>query len=268
MPADLRAHARYPETLFRVQAEIYRTYHMLDPQAFYNKEDLWDLARYGPAAGADTAAGEPDLRGGHPARTDKPEFLLMTPFTPRNKDNLIGLMLARCDGEQSRRDRRAAALQAGADLRADADRRAHQPGPEHFQGPDALEPAGLAGAARARSLVLPVGDTFLYVEPIYIQATEARMPQLKKVVLRNGNRLIYADTYDQAIAQLGTGAPPPATQVAAIPPPPAASPPAVVPSDRKLESVRNHLRRYRDLMGRGQWAEAGKELESIESELK
>ena len=57
MPADLRRHARYPETLFRVQAEIYRTYHMLDPQAFYNKEDIWDLARY-------TAAqqGQPEAR--------------------------------------------------------------------------------------------------------------------------------------------------------------------------------------------------------------
>ena len=56
MPADLRAHARYPETLFRVQAEIYRTYHMLDPQAFYNKEDLWDLARHASGAGRTAAS--------------------------------------------------------------------------------------------------------------------------------------------------------------------------------------------------------------------
>lgn len=94
------------------------------------------------------------------------------------------------------------------------------------------------------------------------------MPQLKKVVVAVGNRLIYSDSYDQAIAQLGTGAPPPAAQVAAIPPPSEAAPRAVALSDRKLESVRNHLRRYRSLMGQGQWAEAGKELESLESELK
>ena len=95
------------------------------------------------------------------------------------------------------------------------------------------------------------------------------MPQLKKVVVAVGNRLIYSDSYDQAIAQLGTGAPPPATQVAAIATPPtAAPPPAVTPPDRKLESIRNHLHRYRSLMGQGQWAEAGKELESLESELK
>ena len=60
---------------------------------------------------------------------------------------------------------------------------------------------------RGQTLVLPVGDTFLYVDPIYIQATEARMPQLKKVVLAVGNRLIYADTYDEALAQLAAGSP-------------------------------------------------------------
>ena len=64
MPADLRAHARYPEILFRVQAEIYRTFHMLDPQSFYNKEDVWDLARFVAGTERTAAAGEPDLRGG------------------------------------------------------------------------------------------------------------------------------------------------------------------------------------------------------------
>ena len=71
MPADLRAHARYPETLFRAQAEIYRTFHMLDPQAFYNKEDLWDLARNVQGQDARPAAGDADLRGGHAARRDQ-----------------------------------------------------------------------------------------------------------------------------------------------------------------------------------------------------
>ena len=68
MPADLRRHARYPETLFRVQAEIYRTYHMLDPQAFYNKEDVWDLARTRPAQDRRRRAGDSDLRGGDACR--------------------------------------------------------------------------------------------------------------------------------------------------------------------------------------------------------
>jgi len=95
MPADLRAHARYPETLFRVQAEIYRTYHMLDPQSFYNKEDLWDLARHTTAQGAGAEPVTPTYVMASLPGQDKPEFLLLVPFTPRNKDNLIGLMVAR-----------------------------------------------------------------------------------------------------------------------------------------------------------------------------
>ena len=82
-----------------------------------------------------------------PAQT-QPEFLLLTPFTPRSKDNLIGLMLARCDGEHLGE---IVVLQLSKQeliLGPDADRRAHQSGPEHLQGPDAVEPAGLAGAAR------------------------------------------------------------------------------------------------------------------------
>ena len=119
MPADLRAHARYPETLFRIQAEIYRTYHMLDPQSFYNKEDVWDLALHAGGQNGGADADGADVRDGDAARRDKPEFLLMTPFTPRNKNNLIGLMMARCDGEHLGEIVVLHALQAGADLRAD-----------------------------------------------------------------------------------------------------------------------------------------------------
>ena len=98
MPKDLRAHARYPETLFRIQAEIFRTYHMLDPQAFYNKEDIWDLALHTSRQENGSAAMEPNYVMARLPGEDKVEFLLLAPFTPRNKNNLIGLMMGRCDG--------------------------------------------------------------------------------------------------------------------------------------------------------------------------
>ena len=125
---------------------------------------------------------------------------------------------------------------------------------------------------RGQTLVLPVGDTFLYVDPIYIQATEARMPQLKKVVLAVGNRLIYADTYDEALAQLSAGAQQMIqAATAAAPPAPgsaaaAAAPPAGASSDARLSAIRDHLRRYRELAAQGRWSEAGKELEAIEAD--
>ena len=99
MPSDLRRHARYPETLFSAQAEIYRTFHMRDPEAFYNRADLWDLAKTGTHQAEGVIAGFANLRRRRLPGSDTPEFMLITTFTPANKDNLIGVMYARCDGE-------------------------------------------------------------------------------------------------------------------------------------------------------------------------
>ncbi|MCU1238050.1 MAG: hypothetical protein JWP63_6017 [Candidatus Solibacter sp.] len=269
MPADLRRHARYPETLFRVQAEIYRTYHMLDPQQFYNKEDLWDLARHTTAQGGGAEPVTPTYVVATLPGQEKPEFLLLIPFTPRSKDNLIGLMVARCDGESlgemvvlqlSKQELIFGPMQIGARINQD----------QTISKDLTLWNQQGSQVLRGQILVLPVGNTFLYVDPIYIQATEARMPQLKKVVLAVGNRLIYADTYDQALAQLSAGAqelvkeatspgsgPKTTTSTAAAP-----------TGDARLQSVREHLRRYRELAAQGKWSEAGRELEAIEAEVR
>ncbi|MBV8902515.1 MAG: UPF0182 family protein [Acidobacteriia bacterium] len=273
MPADLRAHTRYPETLFSAQAEIYRTYHMLDPQSFYNKEDLWDLARHTTAQ----AQGNPEsVSPTYVVATlpgeNQPEFLLLTPFTPRNKDNLIGLMVARCDGpnlgqivvlQLSKQELIFGPMQIAARINQD----------QNISKDLTLWNQQGSQVLRGQTLVLPVGNTFLYVDPIYIQATEARMPQLKKVVLAVGNRLIYADTYEQALSQLSTGAqelieqasaPQSATRSIAA----SASAGSAPPGDLRIARVRDHLRRYRELSSQGKWAEAGKELEAIEAEVK
>jgi len=126
-------------------------------------------------------------------------------------------------------------------------------------------------AVRGQILVLPVGNTFLYVDPIYIQAAEGSMPQLKKVVLAVGNRVIYADSYQQALAQLTPAAQTLVTQ-ASTPGAPAASATPATATDNgdpaRLNRVRDHLRRYREFSSQGRWAEAGKELEAIEAEVR
>ena len=99
------------------------------------------------------------------------------------------------------------------------------------------------------------------------------MPQLKKIVLAVGNRLIYADTYEQALSQLSTGAKQAIQQVTSTTAPPAAGQPAAMPtapagSDARLQSVRDHLRRYRELAAQGRFSEAGKELEALEAAVK
>ncbi|MBI4877755.1 MAG: UPF0182 family protein [Acidobacteria bacterium] len=269
MPADLRAHARYPEMIFRAQAEMYRTYHMLDPDSFYNKEDLWDIARsvkgqenrpepLAPTYVVATLPGE-----------QKAEFLLIVPFTPRAKDNLIGLMAARCDGEHlgelvflqlSKQELIFGPMQIEARINQD----------QTISKDLTLWNQQGSQVLRGQMLVLPVENTFVYIEPIYIQASQARMPQLKKIAVTMGNTLVYTDSWEQAVSELarlaGSGAPAPVTAApgAAQPagPPPAAGPPG---SDRRIELVRQHLERYRSLAAQGKWAEAGKELEAVEA---
>ncbi len=271
MPADLRAHARYPETLFRIQAEIYRTYHMLDPQSFYNKEDLSDLPHRETGQGGGTENVTPTYVVATLPGETKAEYLLLVPFTPRNKDNLIGLMVARCDGPDlgdlvvlllSKQQLIFGPMQITARINQD----------QNISKDLSLWNQQGSQVLRGQTLVLPMGNTFLYVDPIYIQATEARMPQLKKVVLVVGNRLIYTDTYEEALAQLGSSGGAPVAQSAAVqqtaaPATPSGSPsPALPGADQRLQAIRDHLRRYQSLAAQGRWAEAGKELETIQAE--
>jgi uncharacterized membrane protein (UPF0182 family) len=270
MPADLRSHARYPEIMFRIQAEIYRTYHMLNPQSFYNKEDVWDVALHAGAQSGGTEPMEPNYAMATLPGETKPEFVLLLPFTPRNKNNLIGLMAGRCDGTNlgnlsvlalSKQQLIPGPMNVSAFINQD----------QNISKDLTLWNQQGSHVIRGQILVLPVGNTFLYVGPIYIQSTEGSMPQLKKIVLAVGNRLIYADTYDQALAQLSTGTPmavqsavstaaPAGTAVPALP--------AAAGTDARLIRIREHLRRYREFAAQGKWADAGKELEAIEAEAK
>ncbi len=270
MPESLRAHTRYAEELFRVQSDMYRVYHMRNPQSFYNNEDVWELAKY--SSGGQNAEPQPvsptyvfaTLPG-----ESKPEFLLMTTFTPLSKENLIGVMLARCDGARlgeivvlllSKQELTLGPMQINARINQD----------QNISKDLTLWNQQGSTALQGQTLVLPVGNTFLYVSPIYLQATQARMPQLKKIVLAVGNRLIYADTYEQALAELSqpggseTGPQPVAPQNPQPLPQVTAGPKS---SDPRIEVIREHLARYRELASQGKWVDAGRELEAIQNEV-
>jgi uncharacterized membrane protein (UPF0182 family) len=266
MPADLRLHARAPELLFRTQAEVYRTYHMRDPESFYNRADQWDLSTFTTGQGGQPQTVPPTYMIAMLPGESEPEFLLTVPFTPRNKQNLIGLMVARCDGPH-----------LGEIVFLDLPKQEIIPGPiqvEALINQDQTISKDLtlwnqqgSQVLRSQILTLPVDHTFLYVAPIYIQASQARMPQLKKVALVVGNTLVYADTYEQALANLEAlqkGQPAPAvtsgaTEVTSSPVP--VTSPA---TDNRMDEIRNHWKRYRDLESQGKWSEAGKELEAID----
>jgi hypothetical protein len=272
MPAALRAHTRYAEELFRVQSDMYRVYHMRNPQSFYNNEDVWELAKYSSGQGAQPQPVSPTYVFATLPGETKPEFLLMTTFTPLSKENLIGVMLARCDGDKlgemvvlqlSKQELTLGPMQVNARINQDQNISKdltlwNQQGSQVLQG---------------QTLVLPVDNTFLYVSPIYLQATQARMPQLKKVVLAVGNRLIYSDSYEQALSQLSGGATGEGQStvevLAPAPSQPSATPTGVPKNaDPRIENIRMHLQRYRELTSQGKWADAGRELEAIENEVR
>jgi hypothetical protein len=273
MPADLRAHVRYPETLFAAQAEIYRAFHMRDPEAFYNRADLWDIGKTSNAGGRETQQVRPTYVVATLPGENKLEFLLIMPFTPANKDNLIGMMVARCDGDQ-----------LGELVFQQLGKQNIIYGPkqiESFINQDQMISKDLtlwnqqgSEVLRGQVLVLPIENSFLYVEPIYIQASGARMPQLKKVALAMGDRLAYADTYEQALSQLiGETMPGEGENISApsgITPTqqaPAQQPSAISRQNETLQQLKNHFQRYRDLNSQGKYAEAGRELEAIQKIL-
>lgn len=287
MPADLRAHTRVPEALFRVQAEMYRTYHMRDPESFYNRADLWDLPAVGGAAPTALPQGIPERFAERFARIEQsagryaptyilaklpgesqPEFLLTMPFVPHNKQNLIGMMAARCDGDK-----------LGELVYVVLGRQEILPGPNQVEAnisQDQTISKDLtlwnqqgSQVLRGQLLILPVDDTFLYVAPIYIQAKEAKMPQLKKIALVNGNTIVYRDTFTEAMGELkalGGGAPAPAGAKPALETRTEA--PAAAGDDARLRQIRETFLRYKALMLQGKWSEAGKELETLESLLR
>ena len=188
---------------------------MRDPLTFYNKSDAWDVAKFTNQQGGQPAPLAPTYVVATLPGETQPEFLLMLPFTPRNRDNLIGLMMARCDGEHlgekvvlllSKQEIILGPMQIEARINQD----------QNISKDLTLWNQQGSQVLRGQMLVLPIGHTFLYVEPIYIQASQAKMPQLKKVALAMGNNLVYADTYQQALAQLaGVNLPPTAAEQAA-----------------------------------------------------
>src|ERR1019366_571414 len=182
----------------------------------------------------------------------EPEYLLILPFTPRGKDNLIGWMAARCDGDQlgklifyqlPKQQLMYGPMQI--ESRIDQD--------QNISKDLTLWNQQGSRVLRGNIIALPVSGGFLYLESIYIQATEARMPQLKKVVLAMGDRLIYRDTFDQALADL-TAAPMPT----AVPSAPSPVSPA---SEKNVPSLAERLHRLRD-----QAEQLTRELETLEKE--
>ena len=280
MPADLRAHVRYPELLLSLQADVYGLYHMTDPEVFYNREDLWTVATDAATAQQSTssnAATEPNFIVMKLPGETNAEFVEMLPFSPANRNNLIGWIAGRSDGEHY-----------GEGIVYDFPKTRLVDGPLQVearidQNPQLSAQMSLwnqhgSHVRRGSLLVIPIGRALLYVESIYLQAERSPMPELRLIVLAMQDKLAYAPTFDEALTALfgnGTsaGASVPATATGgaaaapseAAPPPSAAAPRA---DDRALIArAAAALAEYQRLTAEGRLAEAGQKLEELKRTL-
>jgi uncharacterized membrane protein (UPF0182 family) len=207
MRADLRKHVRYPEKLFKLQAEVYGLYHMTDPQVFFNREDLWTVAtQTGSGSDGQQVPQEMDPNFVLMKLPDESgmEFVEILPFTPANRNNLIGWIAGRSDGAHY-----------GTSVVYDFPKTKLVDGPQQIES-RIDQNAQLSGqltlwnqqgshVLRGSLLVIPSGKALLYAEPIYLQAQQSPMPELRLVVLALQDRLAYGPTFEAALASLFGG---------------------------------------------------------------
>ena len=285
MPQALRAHVRYPELLLQVQAAVFGLYHMTDPDVFYNREDLWTVA---------TEIGSTEQR----QQVMEPNFVLMTlpgerstefigilPFTPANRNNLIGWIAGRSDGEHYGQAvvydfPKTRLIDGPLQIEARIDQNAQ------LSGQLSLWNQQGSHVRRGSLIVIPIGQALLYAEPIYLQADRSPMPELRLVVLAVQDRLAYGPTFEAAMAAMFGDAPStlsaqPSTQslpgsqgaaagaAASAAAAPALGARAAGPADLNalISDAARDLSDYQRLTAAGKLGEAGQKLEQLKLKL-
>src|SRR5881296_2884629 len=207
MPAGLRRHLRYPEDFFAIQARKYATYHMLDPQVFYNKEDLWAVPRRA-IEGRDRDM-EPYYTIMRPPGEQKEEFILLTLFNPARRDNMIAWMAARSDPPNY-----------GSLIVFNFPKQKLVYGPRQIdaridQDPVIAQQLALWGQRgstiiRGSLLAIPIDQSLIYVQPLYLAASEqGALPELRRVIVAYGNQIAMEATLEQSLARIFGGRPVP-----------------------------------------------------------
>lgn len=298
MSPELRAHIRYPETLFRIQSDMYRTYHMTDVRQFYNRDDLWAVPQLSGTQGS--SAMEPYYVTLKIPGESKEEFALIRPFTPNNRENMVSWLAARIEGENYGKL---------VDVRLPRDRQFY--GPSQIdarlnQDPTISQQFTLLGQRgsmiiRGNLLVIPIEKSFLYVVPLYIQAEQGgRIPELKRVVVADASRVTIGNNLGEALDLLtkaqsgpttpgtGTGQPgatptatpsatptgsPQATPTRAPAGTPSATAPAGTPVPTSPEvqalirSAQDHYNRAQEALKAGDFARYGEEIKALQADL-
>ena len=273
MPADLRAHIRYPESLVRAQGEMYGLYHTQSPQVFFQREDVWNVANQ---IGVNTE-GKKESRPIDPyyvmmqlpGEQKKNEFVLILPFTPASRNNMIGWLAGRCDGENYGKllvynFPKSRLIDGPLQIEARIDQNAQ------LSGQFTLWNQQGSTVIRGHLLVIPIGKSLVYVEPIYLQANTSPMPELRLVVLATQDKLAYGQNFAEAMNGLfGESAKAPEQtkpQSDSTQPPASTAQPTPSPANtQNLQQLVNQAIQefddYQRLTSQGKLGEAGQKLE-------
>ncbi len=262
MPESLRAHIRYPEDMFNIQATMYQTYHMSDARVFYNKEDLWAVPREFYADSEQ--ALEPYYIIMRLPGEEKDEFLLMQPFTPFNKNNTIGWLAARSDGENY--GKLLAYLFPKEKLvygPSQIENRIQQDTiiTEQF----ALWGRGGSRVIRGNLLLIPLGQSMIYVEPVFLQAEAGGLPELKRVIIAAGDQIAMEPTLKESMAAIFGAQAAPTEPKPPVPPLPEA--PVAADIADLIEKAQQHYNQAREYLQAGDWAGYGNELDALKAVL-
>lgn len=259
MPPELVDHVRYPSDILLVQGLVYAKYHMSDPTVFYNQEDLWIRATekyYNQVQPVEPYYVMWELPG-----SDEPQFVLILPFTPKNRQVLIGWIAGMCDpGNYGRflaykfpKEKRMLGPQQ-VETKIDQDR--------FLSGQLTLWDQRGSSVIRGNVLAIPIEKTLIYVEPIYIQAETAAYPELRLVAVMHGDNLSYAETFDQALKGLFEKAPEEA------PSPKETVVPVDVPFEQLIQNANQAFEDYLRFQGEKQFEKAAQALLRLQEALK
>ena len=200
MPAELKKHMRYPEDLFKVQALQYRAYHITDPEGLYKREDLWAIPNDPRSAESAPTTIDPYYVVMKLPGEENEEFLLMVPFTPRDKQNLNGWMAARMDGD-SYGELHSFSFPRGETISGPENVYARIEQNGTISNQFTLWQGAGSTVTRGNMLVIPIGESLMFVEPIYLEAarTGSALPELRRVVVVIGDRIGFEPTFQEAL---------------------------------------------------------------------
>lgn len=272
MPASLQEHIRYPETYFNIQTQVYATYHMTDPGVFYNREDLWQVPseKYFGA----TQPVEPYYTVLQLPGEDEAEFVLMKPFTPARRDNMIAWIAGRSDGEnygellvyEFPKDR---VIFGPMQIETRIDQN-----PLISQQLTLWDQRG-SRAIRGNLLVLPINGAILYVEPVFLQADQSELPELVRVIAGFGETVVMEPTLEEALVSLfgereAVPVEPPEEDRPVEPEPVEPTPPEITIPQTLQELAGKAQELYEEAQVRqrdGDWAGYGRALDELERVL-